>query len=235
MASIKTGAGVALIRGSIGGTVFSQNANGAYSRNRSKGSNPNTIKQQFQRNSFGAQSRAWKTLSEADQQTWVSQAPNYPYINRLGETGRYTGFQLYVKVNNALNGVGVTPLSSMVSPTEVLPTATFELNSLDIASSNLFVQTTFAGGSATIPTNCKGILLSTGFLSSGVYRPKKSQFRKAMIFNSTANTTNTNAYGNVTAVTGSPTAGNVSFLSFYLINTVTGQTSNPVDLKLIWV
>jgi hypothetical protein len=105
------------IRGSINGTVFSQNKSGPYTRNRSLVVNPNSPSQQFARGNLAAAAQAWKALTEPQRETWRSYAAATPVTNRLGNTIYLSGSNMFVKTN-AFRGI----LSLTMTPTApVLP------------------------------------------------------------------------------------------------------------------
>jgi hypothetical protein len=116
MASILFGNGVAGIKGSQAGTTYSQNANGAYTRNRTKPTNPKTSAQVNQRALLTGLSSAWRNLSAGERQTFIDGAPNFPYTNRLGQRSTYTGPQLYNKLNLALLSAGQPAINRCPSP-----------------------------------------------------------------------------------------------------------------------
>lgn len=234
MASIKTSGSIAVIRGSQGGTVYSQNANGAYTRNRSKASNPNTTKQRSQRNIFGGISRTWRTLNESSQDTWISQAPNYPYVNRLGESSIYTGFQLFQAINGRLLGIGEPFLEAIGAP-ETLPfIQSIEYNIGDVSASELNFHAIFSDLTSVVPAGTKLVVWATIFKSAGFYRPKKSDFRKATVLNATTDVDAENLFASVTAISGAPTVGKIQYVQFQLVSTVTGQFGASVWVKVVW-
>lgn len=102
MATIKTGAVVAEIRGSLGGNVFSRNKGGAYVRQRVKPINPNTPKQAQVRGTFGTLQARWRSLTQAQQDTWKAAVANYTAVNRVGDTIQYTPLQLFTRCNMTL-------------------------------------------------------------------------------------------------------------------------------------
>ena len=112
MAKILTGGGVSAIRGSIGGSVFSVNANGSYVRNRGNVANRNTESQQLVRARLSAVAMAWRNLTEAQRQQWVTLALEYTYTDNLGISSKLTGFQLFQKFNQSLNQAGLATLSN---------------------------------------------------------------------------------------------------------------------------
>lgn len=103
MALIKLGGGVADVRGSIGGTVFSRNRYGAYARNRTIPVNPNTAPQQKIRSIISQCRYAWfTTLTEAQRTAWGVYAENVSVLNRLGESINLTGYNMFCRTNLAL-------------------------------------------------------------------------------------------------------------------------------------
>jgi hypothetical protein len=121
MASIQFGNGVAQIRGSINGTTFARNKNGAYARNRVKGVNPRTQAQVSQRLLLSSISSAWRDLTIQERQTWIDGAKDFPYANRVGEVSVLSGAQLHTKLNLQLLSAGKSVLTACPTP-QVLPT-----------------------------------------------------------------------------------------------------------------
>lgn len=103
MALIKLGGGVADIRGSIGGTVFSKNRYGSYTRNRTIPVNPSSSAQTKIRATLGQVRNAWfSVLTQAQRDAWAVYATNVPVQNRLGETINLTGWNMFARTNTAL-------------------------------------------------------------------------------------------------------------------------------------
>jgi hypothetical protein len=90
---------LASIRGSINGTVFSQNKSGPYTRNRSMVVNPNSPSQQVARGALASASQAWAQLTEAQREAWRSYAAATPVTNRLGDSIYLSGSNMFVKTN----------------------------------------------------------------------------------------------------------------------------------------
>lgn len=103
MALIKLGGGVADIRGSIGGTVFSKNRYGSYTRNRTIPVNPGSVKQTKIRATMGQVRNAWfSILSAAQRAAWAVYAANVEVQNRLGESIKLTGWNMFARTNSSL-------------------------------------------------------------------------------------------------------------------------------------
>lgn len=232
MAKVLLGVAFAQIRGSIGGTVFSQNSNGAYIRNRSEPVNPNTISQQAARAVLTGNASAWKTLTDAERLTWINQTANYPYVDSLGQTKYYTPQQLFMVVNQRLVQAGEARLLSIIAP---LTLPTFDsMTAVYAAGAGTFNITLTIDGSTTTPANVLVQLYASAPLTAGKRFVSKSMLRKiATVANSTV--TPTDAAANYEAVfgTGTIVAGSRIALRAVIIHESTGQASSPVDLFVI--
>lgn len=103
MALIKLGGGVSDIRGSIGGTVFSKNRYGSYTRNRTVPVNPGSTAQTKIRACTGQIRDAWfNTLTAAQRAAWAVYASNVQVQNRLGESITLTGWNMFARTNMAM-------------------------------------------------------------------------------------------------------------------------------------
>jgi hypothetical protein len=86
--------------GSIGGTVFSHNRGGMYTRNRSTPTNPRTVYQQAIRNWMATLASAWANTLDADERlAWAQYAANIPWTNKIGASTFLTGQQHFNRCN----------------------------------------------------------------------------------------------------------------------------------------
>ena len=108
MATIKLGAAISDIRGSIGGTVFSRNGGGAYAKARIKGTNPNTAPQQMVRAIISSMFAAWTLLTGAVRTGWANYAANVSMINRLGDVINLSGYNMYTRSRALFEMIGAT-------------------------------------------------------------------------------------------------------------------------------
>ncbi len=111
MATIKLGAALADIRGKVGGAIFSRNKGGAYMKAFTQPTNPQTNAQQERRALFGTLMSQWRDLSQAQRNSFINNAPNYPQTNKVGEVSILSGSQLYVKANMTLLGAGLSQIN----------------------------------------------------------------------------------------------------------------------------
>lgn len=107
MALIDFGDFVAGASGSIGGTVYSHNRYGAYARQRSIPTNPNTSRQSYIRNLMSSLTQYWgNTLTSTQRAQWAAYAANVSVLNRLGKTVYLTGLNHFVRSNIAILQAG---------------------------------------------------------------------------------------------------------------------------------
>lgn len=148
MAKIIPGPMASAISGAAGGTVFSRNRYGAYTRSRVVPVNPNTAAQQQARADLAAQSTAWGALTAAQQLQWKTWAENNPIIDRLGQSQVLQANAAYIQLNSRLARSGDTLLTAPpVAPApNALATLTF---TADIGLGNFeltFTPTPLAAG-----------------------------------------------------------------------------------------
>lgn len=112
MATIAFGGGVSDIRGSIGGTTFSRNRNGAYARARTQPINPGTSKQTEIRERFGFLATQWSELTAAQRLSWDVLGSQIVRLNRLGQPYTLSGQQAYNSVNQVRGSFGLLPTAT---------------------------------------------------------------------------------------------------------------------------
>jgi len=106
MAIVKFGGGVAGIRGTLAGNVYTANGNGAYVRPWSRVHNPKTLYQTINRLSVSLLPSAWRDLSSGDRADWNAYGVAHPLTNKLGETYKRTGWQWFVHCGQNMSVVG---------------------------------------------------------------------------------------------------------------------------------
>lgn len=120
MASIKLGAIITDIAGSIGGTTFRRTPRGIIAYNKQG----TQIKSAFAPNSVKAQLGdifgRWASLSEGDKTFWNEQATIYQFPNKFGQLVNLTGRQFFTKLNAQLiptqTTVGADNFNSFMEP-----------------------------------------------------------------------------------------------------------------------
>jgi hypothetical protein len=98
MAIFTAGPAVSEIRGSAGGTTFSRNRFGAYTRQRTKPVNPNSPAQVQARSRLSALTVYWRdTLTQAQRDAWDAYAAATTWKNALGMDIKLTGLNHFLR------------------------------------------------------------------------------------------------------------------------------------------
>lgn len=121
------GPAVAAASGSLGGTVFSRNRYGAYTRNRAIPVNPQTTFQMGTRATLSNLSTAWGGLTSGQQLAWREWANQNPIIDALGQSQTLAGNAAYIQLNARLLAIGLTAVAT--PPITTAPDALITLTS----------------------------------------------------------------------------------------------------------
>lgn len=105
MAKIRTIAPVGQIRGSVGGSTYSQNRYGQYIRTRSIPTVVRNEKTELIRNSFTAASQAWGNIPSAAKTLWKEYCNLNPVYDNFGESQILTGHAMFVKLNTMIYAI----------------------------------------------------------------------------------------------------------------------------------
>lgn len=174
MARIKLGALLAGLRGTIGGITFSANGSGLFAKAWARGPNPRTTPQNAQRNILTTFASGWRSLSGANQATWIAYAalPAQDLEDSLGETYSISGFNWFIRINTHLALAGRAQRD--IAPVSVRPIAptvlAFRLGITDdLISSALQVDNTDPDFGADLAIKSE-FFLSIGRLASNTLR-----------------------------------------------------------------
>lgn len=117
MALIKlSSVGITAISGKAGGSVYSRNRGGEYFKNFVMPTNTITEARQAVRAVFGSLASAWRTLTQAQRNTWIEQAPNYLRTNAFGDKKQLQPNALFVGQNTNLINAGLPQISEISAP-----------------------------------------------------------------------------------------------------------------------
>ena len=231
MAKIITSAIIADIKGTVGGNVFASNKGGNYVRRYKKPVNANSVAQQNVRNIFGANSGNWRTLTEEQRQSWITGAPNFPYLDNLGQTKIYSGQQLFNSLNNNLQQIGVAALTTCPIP-QSFPTSIIGAITCSETDQDLIIVLDMDGASV-VPTAFTVVVEGTTSMSSGINSPKKGLFKK-IATEAAATATTTNDMGaDYTAIFGAFVESESFFVGVKLISTASGEASTVLTAKVV--
>lgn len=102
------------LSGSLDGLIAARNGGGAYFRNRTHPTDPNTSRQIAMRAAIAAAYVDWQGLTTAQRALWESYARTLPRTNRIGDARHHSGWNEYVRAYtyriyaNNFFAVGVT-------------------------------------------------------------------------------------------------------------------------------
>lgn len=123
MAIIKFGTTVVGLRGTIGGITFSANKSGPTARAWSRGSVPQTERQQAHKAIIANLPPEWAALTPAEKDAWDVWAadPLQARTNSLGESYQMSGFQAFMFINTVLTEVGLPTRTAPPSASQDSP------------------------------------------------------------------------------------------------------------------
>ena len=122
MAKIKYSAiGITNMSGKSGGSVFAFNRAGAYVRRWAKPTNPKTDIQTATRQAFGALSRAYGALTDAQVSAWKTWGIENPRVDRLGESRPMQSMQAFMSANANRKTIGLGSIDEPLSVYTAIP------------------------------------------------------------------------------------------------------------------
>jgi hypothetical protein len=98
------------VSGRFGDNVFARNPSGLYLRRRSDPDQPDSQRQVSVRERFTLASTRWRTITQAQRDTWNRLATQVSKTGRYGEVYHPTGHRLYLAVNTTRAELGLAPL-----------------------------------------------------------------------------------------------------------------------------
>lgn len=116
MALLKMGSLVTQISGKIGGQTFGTGQGGQYVKNTGSYVNKLTTSRTVVNSRLSYLANSWRALTTAQKNSWSAAATNFPYVNRLGESKVYSGYNLYMKFNGNRLLWGDSPVSTAPVP-----------------------------------------------------------------------------------------------------------------------
>jgi len=222
-------------RGSMAGATFSRNGNSAYVRARATPVNPRSPSQTVSRDNLNAVSTAWRSLTQAERNTWIALAPSVPYVNSLGESATYSGFQLFMKCNLTLLGVGQpftrsAPAGAPTFPSVSVVFAGMEQDGIDFGLFNILFGFTATPGFGDISL----VAEATYAFSGGKKFVPKSAYKQIAVVDGATTIAPWNLTAPWEGVFGIPSVSlinsNIAF-RFRFVNIVSGFASPWVEFN----
>lgn len=227
MARIKFGMMMTDARGKLGGHVFTKAKSGATIRTKVTPLNPKTSAQSEARSVLGANSQAWRVLTEAQRLAWNSAAQEVSKTNAFGDTYFPSGKNYFTAVNNNLRNVGGAILVNPPALVEMPGLTSVEVD-FDLVTEQLDIAPIFIGDSADIVLVCN----ATSGQSAGRYN-FSGKYRKFDYYALAGLPLNTLVFDSYVSKFGVPSAGQKVSFEFYLVNEITGQVSPRVTATVL--
>lgn len=211
------------MRNKLGGTVFSKNRGGAYSKTLVIPANPSSSGQVTKRSNFKAVSQAWKGLTDAQRLSWENAVDNWKRTDIFANIRVPSGFSLYMRINIQLLRVGSAQRTTPPVPAK-MPFVPSLSNSFTAAGTSLFVLPTAPVGYGA---GFKMVIRVTKPVSAGV-KFVKNLFADIMV--STAGGTSPFSITAAYALKyGVPAVGTKIASQVLVVNITSGQTSNALS------
>ena len=220
---IKLGPIIGQASGSIGAQTFAHNRFGAYTRNRTVPTQPNSGKQLIRRAAFGALSADWAARGVAERLAWKIWAQGNPIVDRLGDKRILTGHMAYVALNARLIQIGEP--KSTTPPILPMPTALTSASVVVSKASNngliTFTPTPLGANNGIYVQACKCDTASINYV--------KNLLRFAAC-GGKAQTTDYNV-ANLDGTLGTLTIGETCIFWIHVFDEVNGQLSPPREVR----
>lgn len=225
MAKVMFSTAVGDLRNKAGGAVFTKTRFGSMVRRKVSPTQPRTSSQMNVRANFTALSKLWSDATmDTYRAAWIGLADSYPIKDVFGQSQKLTGHQLFVRLNRALNTVGVSPI--LVAPP-----------SLTVGYPGAVTLTKAA---VTLNVNCatwpvaneKYLVYATAGVSTG-RASAGARFRLIRtITNLSAQPLN--CYDHYEIKFGTPIIGRQIFVRLVSTNLSTGAQSLPSESSITW-
>lgn len=229
MAKVLFTAVVADMRNKLAGTVFSKNRYGGYTRTKTTPVNPQTSFQQNQRALLSAASSAWRGLTDAQRESWITGAQSFPFTDVFGRTMYLSGQALFVKLWINMSLAGQSPNVTAPNPVNV-PLMGLSALSAEAAAGGGAVDLTITWGPVSIPAGFSLAIWATPGISAGKTFVK-NLYRQIGVVGSVPDATAletlfNDRFGNVRP-------GERIFIKTALISNTTGQQGQPSELTAV--
>ena len=214
-------------RGKLGGHVFTKAKSGATIRTKVTPLNPKTSAQSEARSALGANSQAWRMLTETQRLAWNSAAQEVSKTNAFGDTYFPSGKNYFTAVNNNLRNVGGSVILDPPALVEMPGLTSVDVD-FDLVAEQLDIAPFYVGVDTDIIMVCN----ATSGQSAGRYN-FSGKYRKFIGFSLAGAPNNTALYDFYVLKFGVPSAGQKVSFEFYLVNQTTGQVSPRVTATVL--
>ncbi len=215
-------------RNKLGGHVLSKNRGGNYARTKVTPVNPQTTYQAAVRQAFTSFSQGWRGLTSDQRLAWNGAVTNFQRTNIFGDLKSPSGFNLYQRLNNVLQSIGVSALSLPPLPSSVADCYATGL------SCTIVTPTLSLVINETVPANTCVKVFATPPLSPGKSFVK-NQYRYLNFLDAASESPQDikeiylAKFGSLGAV------GQQIWVKTQAVNMTTGQVGTPAEVSVITV
>jgi hypothetical protein len=200
--------------GKLGGSIMQRYGPLSIIKNNKNWNRLNSSNWQEQKQRLHQLSATWRTLSPADRAQWSVIAPDYPTTDPYGNPRTPSGFELFMRLNLALNFVGIGTISPPASPGVLTDIGAVSINT----GAGLSVIPTWTNNQ----TNQEYVnFYATRPMSSGVSTPTGGYC--FIDFNSDETQVSKDISSEYYNRYGIPVSGQQIFIKFNVLNVLTGQ------------
>lgn len=222
------------IAGKVGGNIFSRALNGNYLKRQGRVVNRRSISQMYYRSQFVAITSSWRSIGSVNQTSWNALALITPYVNSLGVTSYYSGFQLFSKYNMQLsftnNAFISTAPGAIGFSNYTWQQCTYSIGGAQ-ANTYIYFNETL---NTTIPSGYTLVIKATPPLSVGVGFPKESLYRTVGIISENTDTAALDISAAYTEVFGQTPPLNASiYCQVFLVWNAGGQRASNVSALMV--
>lgn len=227
MARIKFGMMMTDARGKLGGHVFTKAKSGATIRTKVTPLNPKTSAQSEARSVLGANSQAWRMLTETQRLAWNSAAQEVSKTNAFGDTYFPSGKNYFTAVNNNIRNIGGVIILDPPALVEMPGLTSVEVD-FDLLAEQIDIAPNYIGSGSDTYLVCN----ATSGQSAGRYN-FSGKYRKFSSYDLAGLPSNSAVYASYVSKFGVPSAGQKVSFEFYLVNERTGQASPRVTTTVL--
>jgi len=215
---------VAALSGSVGGTVASRNAGGAYFRFRAVPVTSTTEDALAAKGNLTTQSQGWRNLTAEQRTSWSSFALQNPITDVLGQSLVLKGNMIYISINTLLAQSGSAVLSN--PPTGAPPAGLTSLTlDADIGAGNVELAFT------ATPLGANEILVVRAYVTNSVAINYVQNQLRTISFSSLAQASPFDIEAAVIAKFGALVVGQTVHTEVYTLDTTTGLRSSPLKSR----
>jgi|SRR5882724_294826 len=226
MGKIKFGSFVVDMRNKVGGTVYSKNRGGAYTKNKVSPAQPRTSAQTTARSRMTTFAQGFRALTATQIAAWNSAVSAFQKTDIFGDLKSPSGINLYCKLNINLAQVGVAAITTPPLPIGVVGPVT--LTPAAAAGAATF---TLAFTVSPVPANTVWLLQATQQLSPG--RSSVNSFYRSFSTIAAAGTSPANIAAAYTAKFGTLVAGQKIFIKVIPVSSTTGIKGQAITVSTI--